>query len=256
MRPYFIVFDYLIPFYGVLFFLGMGAAAGLAVLLCKKRQIERYHMVGAAVYAGIGGVLGAKLLFLLVSIRQIIELRPSLEALIKGGYVFYGGVIGGALGLMIYAKQFKLSTVDFFDMGALVVPFGHAFGRVGCFFSGCCYGIEHDGFLSYTYEYAMGQDTPLGVPLLPVQLIEAFGLLCIFAVILLLYRAKPMQRGRELLAYLTLYPILRFTLEFFRGDKVRGGFLGISTSQWISLALLLTAVSAAAVLATRRSRPQ
>ena len=242
MRPYYVLFDKVVPFYGILFLIGMFGAAGVAVLLCKKRNIERYHMVGALVYAGIGGILGAKLLLLLVSIRQIIELHLPLEALLKGGYVFYGGAIGGVIGFWAYAKQFHLSAVDFLDIGAMVVPLGHAFGRVGCFFSGCCYGIPYDGFLSYTYQYSMGEDTPLGVPLLPVQLIEAFCLLCIFVAILLLYKSRPMQRGREMIAYLIMYPCLRFTLEFFRGDTVRGGFLGISTSQWISLALLLTAV--------------
>lgn len=241
MRPYFILFDRVIPFYGVLFFLGMFTAAGLAVLLCTKRKLERYHMVGAAVYAGIGGVAGAKLLFLLVTIRQIIELRPGFEALVKGGYVFYGGVIGGAIGLALYAKQFRLRAVDFFDVAAVVLPLGHAFGRVGCFFSGCCYGVPYDGALSYTYRYALGEDTPLGVSLLPIQLIEAVALFCLFLLLLFLYRSRPMQRGRELVAYLTGYPVLRFTLEFFRGDGVRGGILGLSTSQWISLVLLAVA---------------
>lgn len=239
MRPYFVLFDRVIPFYGVLFILGMGVAAAIAVLLSPKRKIERYHMEGAAVFAGIGGIIGAKLLFLLVSIRQIIELRPTLEMLLKGGYVFYGGAVGGAIGLWIYAGLFRLRAVDLLDIAAIVLPLGHAFGRVGCFFSGCCYGIPYDGFLSYTYQYALGDDTPLGVPLLPVQLIEAFALLLLFALILFLYRSRPMQRGREVVTYLVGYPILRFTLEFFRGDGVRGKLLGLSTSQWISLVLLL-----------------
>lgn len=251
MLPYFMLFGRAIPFYGVLFFLGIFASAGLAVLLCPMRQVERYHMVGAAVYAGIGGVAGAKLLFLLVSIRQIIELRPGLEALVKGGYVFYGGMIGGAIGLTLYAKQFRLRAADFLDIAAVVLPLGHAFGLVGCFFSGCCYGIPYDGVLSYTYRYALGEDTPLGVPLLPIQLIEAFGLLCLFVLLLFLYRSRPMQRGRELAVYLVGYPVLRFTLEFFRGDGVRGGMLGLSTSQWISLALLL----AVTVLFAKRLLP-
>lgn len=252
LHPTFSLFGNDVPYYGVLFLGGLFVAALVAVVLCRKRAVERFDMVCAEVYAGIGGIIGAKLLFLLVSIPLIIKYKPDFLSLVKGGFVFYGGAIGGAAGLLIYCRQFHLPAVDYFDLAALVVPLGHAFGRVGCFFSGCCYGMAYDGFGSYTYYEALDVNTPLGVPLLPVQLIEAACLLLLFCVQLTLFLRNPERKWRPTVVYLTVYPVLRFILEFFRGDSVRGGFLGLSTSQWISLLLLLG--TAALVLVRKRKK--
>ena len=253
LHPTFSLFGKDVPFYGVLFFTGLLVAAFVAFALCRKRAVERFDIVCAEVYAGIGGILGAKLLFLLVSIPLIIKYKPDFLSLIKGGFVFYGGAIGGAAGLWIYCKQFHLPAVDYFDLAAVVVPLGHAFGRVGCFLSGCCYGMPYDGFGSYTYYEALDVNTPIGVPLLPIQLIESVCLLLLFCVQLALFLRSPDRKWRPTVVYLTVYPILRFVLEFFRGDAVRGGFLGLSTSQWISLLLLLG--MAVLFLVRKRKKP-
>ena len=238
------VFGREIPVYGLCYVAGIFLAAGVALLLCKKRGIaDRWEIAYSGIYTMVGGLVGAKLLYILVSLRQIIEQHIPIEALLKGGFVFYGGVLGGMLGLLIYCKQYKLSFFGFGDLFAVVLPLGHAVGRVGCFAAGCCYGIPYDGPLSYTYTGIHSNiTTPIGVPLLPVQLIEAAMLVLLFVFLLLVFLRHP--RSRQLLAalYVLSYSVIRFTLEFFRGDSVRGVFLGLSTSQWISLAAALIAV--------------
>lgn len=231
-----------VPLYGIFFFVGIFFAVSVALLLTKKKNpIPVYDMVCSAVYIMIGAIIGAKLLFILVSLDSIIENKLSLIQVIKGGFVFYGGFIGGLLGLIIYAKQFKMALSPFMDLYATVVPLGHAFGRVGCFFGGCCYGIEHDGFFSVTYTQSANAATPLHTPLLAVQLIEALALLCLFAVLLVTYLTVK-KKGLTPALYALIYPIIRFVLEFFRGDRERGLFLNVSTSQWISLAIFACAL--------------
>lgn len=241
MYPFITLFGREIPIYGILYFAGIFASALCALPLCKKRSMERYDLVYAGVYAVLGGTIGAKGLFLIVSARQILEQHLGLEAIMKGGFVFYGGLIGGAIGLYIYARQFRLPAADFFDLFATVLPLGHAIGRVGCFISGCCYGMPYEGFISHTYHYSLG-GAPVGIPLFPIQLLEALLLLLLFAALLTLYLRSPNTPGAESFVYLIAYPIIRFGLEFLRGDSVRGVFLGLSTSQWISLVLLLATV--------------
>lgn len=241
MSWYINIFGKEIPLYGLCFWGAIFICVALAVFLSPKRGMARYDFVYAAVFGMIGAVIGAKLLFILVSFQEIVRLQVPLEGIIRGGFVFYGGLGGGALGILIYARLFRMRTVDFFDLCAVVVPLGHAVGRVGCFFGGCCYGIPYDGPFSIIYTSTAG-DTPLGVPLLPIQLIEALLLLFLFVSELFLYLCRPRAVGRNSLVYLTAYPILRFTLEFFRGDRVRGLWLGLSTSQWISLTLLAVAM--------------
>lgn len=221
--------------YGICFFTGMAVAVFAAWLLSKRRDLMGYDVIYAAVIAGVGAVIGSKLLFLVLNLKNIIEYDIPLINVIKGGFVFYGGLIGGIIGLFIYVRVYKLNTWDFFDLFATVLPLGHSVGRVGCFLGGCCYGIEYHGPLSCTYTVNIG-NTPLGVPLFPVQLVEALFLLCLFAALLVLYM-RGAQRGTVVLVYGFSYSAIRFVLEFLRGDKERGFLWGVSTSQILSLIL-------------------
>ena len=237
------IFNLVIPLYGLLFYVGIAFAAAVAVLICRKKQIVIFDMVCSAIYTMIGAIIGAKLLFLVVSLPEIIEMfriypaEDVLFSIIKGGFVFYGGLIGGALGLLIYIKQFKLKLEPFVEVFAVVVPLGHAFGRVGCFFAGCCYGMEYDGPLSHTYTETAGS-TPLGVPLLPIQLIESTCLLILFGALIIAFFKSQNRPFLCTKIYAISYAAIRFALEFFRGDKERGVAL-FSTSQWISIGIII-----------------
>lgn len=246
-----------LPLYGLLFYFGIISAAAVAALICKRKQICLFDLVCSAVYTMIGAILGAKLLFLAVTLPEIIELFKNyptedvLFSIIKGGFVFYGGLLGGALGLFIYVKQFKLKLEHYVEVYAAVIPLGHAFGRIGCFFAGCCYGMEYDGPLSHTYTVSAGS-TPLGVPLLPIQLIESACLFLLFGALMIAFfkgRNTPYLCTR---IYAIGYAALRFTLEFFRGDKERGVAL-FSTSQWISLGIVAF-VSILWIVSARRKK--
>lgn len=237
------IFSLQIPIYGILFYLGIALAVCVAALISAKRKLPIFDIVGSAVYSMTGAVLGAKLLFIIVSFQQIRELfatypfADALLSVLKGGFVFYGGLIGGASGLLIYVKQFKMRLSDFTDIYTTVIPLGHAVGRVGCFFAGCCYGIEYHGPFRYVYTSSAGM-TPLGVPLLPIQLIEAALLLVLFNVLLLIF-LKSEHLYLCTAVYAIGYALLRFVLEFWRGDAERGLLWGFSTSQWISLAIFI-----------------
>lgn len=253
MSPYFSIFGKQIPYYGLLFMLGFFAAALTALPRSKKYCIKKLDIVLAACFAAVGGLVGAKLLSILTSINYIIEYHLSIIDVMQNGFVFYGGLIGGVLGLFAYVKIYKIEFLGMFDIFAVSVPLGHAMGRVGCFLSGCCFGIEYDGPLSYTYVQSIDPNTPIGVPLLPVQLIESACLLCLYIALEIIF-ATTKNRGIRLLVYAAAYSVIRFTLEFFRGDVVRGFLFGLSTSQWISIAMFLCAAALLAVLVVKSRR--
>ena len=145
--------------------------------------------------------------------------------------------LGGLAGAWLFCKRRRLS---FDTLGRDLVPalpLFHAFGRVGCFLAGCCYGIPAPaGWLGVTFP-ASAIEAPSGVPLLPVQLYEAAG--CVLLFLLLDHLTDRGWPGGRLLAlYLALYAVFRFLLEFLRGDAVRGSLGPLSTSQVISLAVL------------------
>ena len=223
-----------IPLYGILFYAGMLLAALAALWVARRRGLPMAEVVYSAVYTFIGALLGAKFLFIAVNLRTIIEAGIPFVAVIKGGFVFYGGFLGGLAGLFLYTRQFKLPIGSYLDIFAVVLPLGHAVGRIGCFFAGCCYGIPWEG--GHVYTDVVG-DTPLGIPLLPIQLIESGLLMLLFLTQLFLLYRYPRSSGLHTHFYLLSYPVVRFLLEFFRGDAGRGVLL-LSTSQWISLAII------------------
>lgn len=174
--------------------------------------------------------VGAKLLFLVssASIQSKLYFSPSFW--FGGGFVFYGGLIGGLFFFLLYSRVFKKFP---FEYGHYLLPglcWGHAIGRLGCFLAGCCYGRSTNTFVAV---YLHGQHRH------PVQLYECFGLGLLGMIIYRMVR-KGFEQSRVLTVYFFGYPALRFILEFYRDDAIRGlwGF-GFSPSQWLSLTILL-----------------
>ncbi len=231
-----------IAFYGLLMISGFAVAAVSAIPRAKKLGVNGWEVVYSGIFAGIGGILGAKFLSVLTSLNLIVSHKIPFVDIIRNGFVFYGGLLGGAAGIFIYAKSYKLSVVRYFDLFAPGVPLGHAFGRIGCLLSGCCYGIPVSNGISVVYISAADPATPLSTPLLPVQLIEACLLLIIYAAAeCVFYKSK--RSGIASVVYLSAYSAARFVLEFFRADAERGVLLGLSTSQYISLLIFVVCVA-------------
>lgn len=243
MFPYLNLFGFSIPLYGICIFVGIALAVLLAVFRAKRAGLNRDDVFYACLFAGIGLIVGGKLLYLVTVIPVFVE-RPELlasqeiwKALMMGGFVFYGGLIGALLMVWWYTKLYKIPVFSMLDGLIPSVPLAHAFGRLGCFFAGCCYGVPS----AFGFEFNASELAPHGVKLLPVQLIEAGCNLALFALLLVLSRFCR-RRGVLTGTYLAAYAVMRFVLEFFRYDAERGVFWGLSTSQWISVLLLPAAV--------------
>lgn len=159
-----------------------------------------------------------------------------------GEYVFYGGLLGGLLGIYIFTRKYKLSTMQYLDLFAAPVAFAHALGRIGCYFGGCCYGTEvtANNPLAIIYpDYSLV--APPGIPLLNIPIIESAFLFLLGGVLTVLF-IRSKQTGLCVATYLLAYSVWRFIIEFFRGDFVRGKFGIFSTSQYVSLAIFIVVV--------------
>ena len=223
---------------------------GIAVSLLYSRfvaakysKVNKDDLFYGACFALVGGIIGAKLLSILTSIDLIIEYHIPFMDVMKNGFVFYGGFLGGALGYFIYAKVYKIPFFGLTDNAVQSLPLGHAFGRIGCFCAGCCYGSETDSFLGVVYSHPADPYCPTGVKLLPTQLFESAFCLVLFFVIMLIQRKfKDLKTGVLTIIYLLSYGTFRFLIEFIRGDEARRSFLALSTSQWISIVLIVFGV--------------
>lgn len=231
MLPSFTVFGLTLPMYGILSASGMLAAFVLLALTRKYTRFSEDHVLSVIIWAVISGFLGAKILYWLVEWKQVVADPAFLLRTLREGFVFYGSLIGGLIGVGIFAARKKLPFFAFTDYTIPGLVLGQAFGRVGCHFAGCCYGMECETPISVVFP--AGGAAPAGIPLLPTQLMEAvFLALLTILLVVLLKKKKPF--GTVSGWYMVLYGAWRFAIEFFRSDE--RGFVGmLSTSQFISI---------------------
>lgn len=244
MHPFLVIGNIKLPMYGLSIAIGVVLAFTLAIVDCRKKNLCWEYMLAMGAIGLFLGLIGAKILYLFVTYTpsQIVKLFETgrILSVLSGGFVFYGGLITGVLAVVIMAKIIGCKLSDYENTMIKVVPLAHAFGRIGCFFAGCCYGKPTDSFLGIAFENPLGR-APSGVPLFPVQLFEAgINLLLVY---FLWYVDKKCPQKRILLPlYLIVYAIERFILEYFRYDAHRGIYLGISTSQWIGMGILVLGI--------------
>ena len=243
MFPGFELFGKYISTYTIMALAGIFTAGPFAMSQYRKRTGDSYNMLIVLLFSCIGVAVGGCLLYGITNVQYwyLIFEAENLEQLAKyiymifGGSVFYGGLLGAMGVAAIVIKCRKLSFADVTDCAAPAAPLFHCFGRVGCFFGGCCYGIESD--FGFVYEHSPVEQAN-GVRRFPVQLAEAACLLIIFIILWRLLKRNKLS-GKLFAAYLLMYAPTRFILEFFRGDEYRGFLFGLSTSQLISAAIII-----------------
>ena len=238
--------------YGLMSAIGIIAAYLLIESRAKKTGYSEEHgssVLGLIVFCLIFGYLGSKLLYVL-TVLPLLRQDPQLFLhSITNGWVIFGGLLGGMFGAWLYCRWKKLPAGRFFDLAFPGVALAQGFGRLGCFFAGCCYGVETGSAFSIVFRHS--HYAPNGVHLVPTQLISSAldFLLCLF---LLWFDKKRKKHDGELAAmYLFLYSAGRFFLEFWRGDLERGAVGILSTSQFIGLFTLAAGLIMFLYLQTR-----
>ncbi|MCR9203629.1 MAG: prolipoprotein diacylglyceryl transferase [Halobacteriovoraceae bacterium] len=219
--------------YPLLMGIGWGVGYNLSSLYWEEKGLSQKLLIWFFLLTFVAGWIGAKVFFLIFSAPdKVLYYGKELNFWFGGGFVFYGGFIFALIAAVIFvlkSKSLRLETL------ALITPgltLGHAIGRMGCFLAGCCYGdiCELPSVLHF-----------LHLERHPVQLYEVLGLMALFFI-----HRKQIVKGIDLnyvlSTYLLGYGALRFLNEFFRGDAIRGVYFGLSTSQWVSVTLLIPAI--------------
>lgn len=219
--------------YGIMIAVGFLSALVVSLQRGKKRELKEDIIYGIFFCAVIGGIAGSRLLYYVVELPRILK-NPSILWDFNNGYVVYGGIIGGVLSSLIYCKMKRQKFLPYFDLVMPAVSLAQGFGRLGCFFAGCCYGRETDSWFGITFHNSAF--APNGVKLIPTQLMSSAGNFLICA-ILFFYARQRRKEGRVAAMYLLLYGAGRFVIEFFRNDY-RGSVGVLSTSQLISIGIV------------------
>lgn len=223
--------------YGVMMALGTIFGALVAVRLGKRDGVPRDTVIDIAFWAVLCGIAGAKLWFI-VQFWDAFPDKRDLFANFRSGLVYYGGLVGGTIGVLIYARIKRISLMKTLDVVAPGGILGLAFGRIGCFLNGCCYGkavaglpavcfakVVEDGriigspaFLDQLDKGLVTAADAAAKPVFPSQLLASADALIVFAALLLLRRTRKFY-GEQIALLFCLYAVVRFGEEFLRGDN-------------------------------------
>lgn len=231
---------------------------------CKRTGIDQDMIADLAFWTLLIGLAGSRVAHI-VLYRESYSWRDPLEwfAFWRGGLVFQGALVA-IIFVYWYLRRKKVDFWAFADIAVCYIPLGHAIGRLGCFMNGCCYGARSDLPWAIPFRrvpFDLAQE-PVGsppyldhcarfglsywkdqwsFPVHPTQLYSALGLLCIFGLLILLRKKWMPFRGFVLPAYLLLYGLMRFVVEFFRGDHNPTHFGGYLSDQQVFSLLLVVA---------------
>ncbi len=221
--------------YGV--FVAIGFVAGFKVLLnyTGKIGLPEQKIESLVMWIFLFSILGARLFYVIFSFREFANNPLDALKIWEGGLFFSGGLAGGFSAAAVYIARNKFPLAKLADAGSVALALGQAIGRLGCFFAGCCYGAECQGW--FGVEFPDGSLAPSGVKLIPTQLISSLLLFLIFFILAGFYGKKKYD-GRVCALYLILYGVKRFSVEFLRGDFRGNSVFGLTPTQFISLAML------------------
>ncbi len=220
--------------YGFMIAIGILMAGWLAEKLTKRYGLEYQKIDSFVIFVVVFGYVCSKLLYVVTVWDEF--LKNPMVALGSGGWVVYGGVLGGILGAYLWCKKFKWDFWKYFAVLMPCVALAQGFGRIGCFFAGCCGGVETSAW--YGVQFPASSLAWTTAKIIPTQLLSSVGDFMIFG--FLYYNLTKGKHPEDTGAwYLILYALGRFFIEFLRGDLIRGAVGPLSTSQFISVFIFI-----------------
>lgn len=238
--------SFALPTYGFLAALGMISGLSVIFRLARFRGLDPDQMWNLGGIAAFSGIIGSKLLMLLVGWREYLAEPSRIFSLatLQSGGVFSGGLVLAIFCSWWYVRREKIPFLSAADVFAPGVALGHAFGRIGCLAAGCCFGRETHlpwGITFHNPWAAEFSGTPLDRPLHPTQLYEFVAEFINFSFLYWLCKRKKFE-GQVIALFMIVYGIERYVFEFFRGDPGRGEVLGgfMTGTQLIALGLVVS----------------
>jgi phosphatidylglycerol---prolipoprotein diacylglyceryl transferase len=201
------------------FFLAVAFIVGMLVSFwyLRRQFVDAYVVFELVLAAAVGGIVGARIFYVVGHWSEFSSNWPELFKFWNvQGLVFYGGFIGGVAAAAAVIKLRGLSVGMVLDSGGLAVPAALAVARVGCYLNGCCFGKPSG--LPWAVTFPPSTQLRMGMPinpLHPTQIYEILLDLAILVILLAIYK-RFRYRGEIMLAFIMLYAVARFIMEFFR----------------------------------------
>ena len=240
-----------VRWYGLILVAAAGVAIWLAQREGRRRGIAPQVVSDAVIWVGGAALVGGRLLYVLQNeLGSLAEHPTHLLMVWMGGLSFYGGLIGGLIALVVFARRRGLPVLAVFDVAAPAAAIGQGIGHLGCLIGGDSYGLPTDLPWAVIYRNPAAM-APQGIPLHPTQAYEAILLGVLFVGLWLgRERLGRLGDGAVAAAYLFGLAAVRFGLFFLRDEPAV--LLGLKTAQLIGLGIAALAI--ALFVAARRAR--
>jgi phosphatidylglycerol:prolipoprotein diacylglycerol transferase len=225
--------------YGFMMALGVGMGFWFLYVQAKKQGLQASRLIDMAFYTIIISLVGAKLILFVGNISYYIDYPSELFSLARSGGVFQGGLAFGVIFGLWYLRRHHIPTWKAADIIGPALALGHGFGRIGCFAAGCCFGRQCDmpWGIEFHSEYAHKlTGIPLNTPIHPTQLYESALNFLNFVILFAILRGKKFD-GQVFAFYIMNYSIIRYFVEFYRGDHPDKSFIIQNPSPYLSLSL-------------------
>jgi len=243
--------------YGLLLAAAYLLGLQFALMRARSRGLDPNRVMDLGIWIIVSALVGAKLMLVVVERDKFGWSWTELVNLFRSAGVFYGGLIAAVTVAFWYLWRHKMPIWTVTDVFAPGIALGHAIGRLGCLFAGCCFGkpTTMPWGITFTNQFAaQNVGTTLGIPLHPTQLYEAGAEFLILGFLLFMEKKGRPYPGRTFWSYMLLYGISRFIIEFYRGDS-RGTiallWMALSTSQFVSVFIVPVSLVMLALLARR-----
>ena len=249
------VFGFRIAFYGIIIGIGMLAGIWIAQSDAKRRGQDPELYLDFALYAIICSIIGARIYYVIFEWDYYKENLLQIFNLRAGGLAIYGGVIAGAITMIVYTRVKKVSFFSMADTGVLGLVTGPISGRWGNFFNCEAFGGYTDSLLAMRIRRSLVNDNMLNADVLshkivengvefiqvhPTFLYESCWNLCLL-IFMLWFRKYKKYDGQMFWIYLLGYGTGRFWIESLRTDQLILFGTGLPVSQALSLVLILVA---------------
>jgi phosphatidylglycerol:prolipoprotein diacylglycerol transferase len=235
--------------YGLMMAVGVLSSLFFMTIEAKRFHLDSDKVTRLVVWTFLAGLIGSRVMYVVTRLSD-----PGLDFWavlfnLRAGFVYYGGLIASWLYLIWWVKKNRAPFWPVMDMNALGICIGLGVGRIGCLLGGCCFGSP----TTLPWGVIMEKEEALG-HLHPVQAYEALFLFVLFALMWARRKHKAYE-GEFVVWFVGLYAIVRFLLEYIRGDLIRGFLIEdyLSTSQFLSIPMLVLAIVLHFKLSQKRS---
>jgi phosphatidylglycerol:prolipoprotein diacylglycerol transferase len=249
----FVIGSLTIRWYGVM--IAVSIAISITVIYFESRHqgLNTDDVLDMAIVAIIGGILGARIGWIMTSPTVLWYLAHPLRilAIWEGGLSYFGGILGGVIAANWLIRRRRMRFWQMADIVAPLLALSFGIGKIGCWLNGCCNGTATTSGLGVIFTNPLSQSDILNQGIWPAQLFNSASGFLVFAVLFWVVRKRKHYDGQVFIWYLYLYGATSFVVEFFRYIPVH--VLGLTPNQWTDITIIILGIIASVILMRRPS---